>query len=133
MDTMGLENITHEYPEMFRADEHFRLDFPSALQTPGRTTHVFRLIEQCLYVPLWHIQVLPKVIAEDGSCLWIRVLASTAVDALRVLADEWDAERVNILIPDYLSDTGKVLDGSLQHSVRHTQYICSFACLMLSL
>lgn len=96
---------------MFRVDQNFKMDLQRVLQTQGKMTQEFRLVEQCLNLPLWHIRVLPKGAKRDEPVRWIRILTSSATDALSVLAGEWHAERVSVVIPEYLTGTGEVEFG----------------------
>lgn len=93
---------------MFRVDDKFRIGTPTVFQSTGSVVQGFRAVEQCFDLPLWHIHVLPFASDSDESSRWIRMLTSSAVDALDILLGKWQAVKVNILIPEYLSCGGEM-------------------------
>ena len=97
------DDLPHTMHGMFRANSRFELPIPQFLQEPGFTERQFVLVEQCLNVPLWHLQLMPKTLpgSDEMQCTTL-FLATQVEEVLEVLAVDWASSKVHILLPDYM-------------------------------
>lgn len=93
---------------MFRVDSRFEIYMPSFLNDESVDVRQFRLVEQCFNVPLWHVQVLPRV-AKDEFQRWSCYLAVRAGDALGILVgQQWERVKVHVVLPEYMTRTSSI-------------------------
>jgi hypothetical protein len=92
---------------MFLADSRSEVGISPLLQDPRITQRRFLLVEQCLIVPLWHVQVLPKPPADsiESQCSTL-YLATQVEQVLKVLLVDWQSSKVHVLLPDYMTQSG---------------------------
>lgn len=89
---------------MFRTHSRFEIPIPKFLQEPGFTERKFVLVEQCLNVPMWHLQVLPKAPPDSDEIQCSSLYLATDVEeVLKVLALDWESSKVNVLLPGYMT------------------------------
>jgi hypothetical protein len=92
---------------MFRAHSRFELPVPRFLQEPGSTERKFVLVEQCLNVPLWHLQVRPQAPPDSDEIQCSSLYLATQVEeVLKVLAQDWASSKVHVLLPAYMTASG---------------------------
>lgn len=93
---------------MFRVDNHFEVYTPPFLNEEDVDVRHFRLVEQCFNVPLWHVQVLPRV-AKDEFQRWSCYLVVRAGDALGILVgQQWERVKVHVVLPEYMTRTSSI-------------------------
>ena len=88
---------------MFLTNNRFELPLTRFVQDPRLTERRFVLVEQCLNVPLWHLQVVPKAPpgSDDMQCSTL-YLATHVEEVLKVLSLDWASSKVHVLLPDYM-------------------------------
>ncbi|MET3479459.1 hypothetical protein [Variovorax atrisoli] len=93
---------------MFRVDSRFEIYMPPFLQNEGAELRQFHLVEQCFNVPLWLVQVLPRV-AEGEFQRWSCYLAMRAGDAFGILAGQrWERAKLHVVLPEYMTQTPSI-------------------------
>ncbi|MGJ7572941.1 hypothetical protein ACSFBX_20600 [Variovorax sp. RB2P76] len=93
---------------MFRVDSRFEIQIPPFFEEDGKQQQ-FLLVEQCFNVPLWHLQVLPKVAAEDEFRRWVCYLVARTSDALGILlAQPWASVKLHVVLPQYMTRTDSI-------------------------
>lgn len=94
---------------MFIADSRFEIHIPPFLEECGSTHQQFQVVEQCFNVPLWHIQVLPRITYEDEFQRWRCYLASRGRDALTILSAQlWENTKLHVVLPPYMTGTASI-------------------------
>ena len=92
---------------MFLTHTRFELPISRFSQDPRITERHFVVIEQCLNLPLWHLQLMPKAPpgSSDSQCSTL-YLATEMETVVKVLSVDWASSKVHVLLPDYLGKSG---------------------------
>ena len=88
---------------MFLTHTRFELPISRFSQDPRITERRFVVVEQCLNVPLWHLQVTPEAPpgSSESQCSTL-YLATQVEDVVKVLSVDWASSKVHVLLPDYM-------------------------------
>lgn len=91
---------------MFFLQECFEVERHAVLRAAEPDLRQYRIVEQCLNLPLWRMEVLPHAEPGGASPLWRTLIAGTTDDALDVLlSGEWQRVRVNVVLPAYVTQS----------------------------
>jgi hypothetical protein len=100
------DDLPHKMHRMFLTNSRFEFSIPPFLQAPRVTERRFVLVEQCLNVPLWHIQVVPKAPQDSNEIQCSTLYLATHVEeVLKVLSLDWQSSKVHVLLPDYMTQS----------------------------
>lgn len=88
---------------MFLTNTRFEFPISRFSQDPKITERRFVVVEQCLSIPLWHLQVTPKAPpgSRESQCSTL-YLATQVEDVVKVLSVDWASSKVHIVLPGYM-------------------------------
>ena len=106
------DDLPHKMHCMFLTNSRFELSISPFLQERGVTDRRFVLVEQCLFVPLWHIQVVPRVPLDSDEIQCSTLYLVTQVeDVLKMLSLDWESSKVHVLLPGYMAKSDSLTLG----------------------